>query len=142
MEKKRSIGVTIFGISLLYFPLMQVIKFIKVCQYSSKLQGILVKPSFSKIAYKSPLMTLLFFVIVSVLVFGILSFKKWAYYMLIVIASLAVIQNVYDLFIKLNYIRNGVRVKPTLLIEAAILLIYFATMIYYFTRSKVKEQFN
>ena len=138
--KKRSIGVTVFGLSLLLFPVMAVVKLITVCQMSLRLSN--TATEYYKTGYPHPLSALFVFVASIVLVICILKLMKWAYYVLLVTSVLVIIKDVYGLISMFRSVLSGGAVVGVWFIEPVVILFYFTAIIYFFTRSKVKEQFE
>lgn len=143
IEKNRSKGVTLFGISLLYFPIMAIVKFAKVYQYG--LQNPQNKTLLFKYAYPSPVFAVLLFVGFIILAIGILKLKKIAYYILLGVASLGIFSILYKNATRFSYLfsseSHSTHVWPVF-IEIIVSLLYFIAIVYFFTLPKVKEQFK
>ena len=142
MEKKRSAGVRIFATSLLYFPIMDIIRFmIMYPVFYKNMRGTTILRSL----YPQPFIGLLLFIIPVVIAIGILRLKKWAYWFLIIFTSFSIIRLLYSLprlFQEFKYISTSGVMKYLLIGDFIIMLCYFIALFYFFTRSKVKEQFG
>ena len=141
MEKKRSIGVTLFGFSLLYFPIMEIFKFVYLCLSSYRLREIL-RPSPLRFFYPSPLVQLLLFTIFLTLSIGIIKLKRQVYYPLIVVAFFAIVAEVYSLIKIFTNIPAGGSFDPISIAEPILISIYFVSLLVFSILIKSEREFS
>jgi hypothetical protein len=130
MEKKRSVGVTVFGI--LFIVQSIIILILAVIEY-------LVTASYGATAF--PVARLIYIILLLLVGLGLLGLKSWAEKLILfIIVPLFVIALPYFQFIKLKGLDTP-KINLARFIEA-IRILYGMLLLYFFTRPKVKEQFK
>jgi hypothetical protein len=144
MEKKRPLGVTIFGFLLLGFAIMQggLIFFVfRNTMDMSLLLGINFTGSeknyYPAVSFLIPRVFLLGLLVGIAL--GILRLKRWSYYLLLGFSALFLFLKLFTLRGIWRYINEG-GIK-VFLFESALLSAFFIALLLYFTRKQIKEIF-
>ena len=131
MDKRTSVVVRLFIISLSYFPIGTIAQSIYLYHKNFWLI-VTYQPRYALFII---LYLFLFVATFIVLIIGLLKFKKWAYNLSIIIMYFTTIGGIYTLARESN-------LASLTYITAIIVLCYFITLIYFFTRPNIKGQFR
>ena len=140
MRNKRSTGITLFAISLLYFPIIQLIVFTQYCIFALKI-GSPASTLFNSLSGR-PFGEIMFFAIFIIISIGLLRLRIWSYYFVLAIAYLFISLKLDNLLSMVRYVYSGGEFWFLGIAEPAIYLLYFITLIIFFNRSEVKKQFK
>lgn len=141
MDKKRSIGVTIFGIIVTLFgglPIVGLLILFLVSIGKDDIVKILTLKNDSISQTLFLFLAYLFFLISGI---GILKLKNWARVILITLISINFIASLIGLCFSIIKALKG-NINLFYIISAFISLLIFVFVVYFFTRPKVKGQFK
>lgn len=134
-EKAWSLGIKVFGLTLLYFPIRGVERF-------PRHLSLPLSVTLSEL-YPNPPIHFLFVVIAVVAIIGIFMKRKWAYYFLAIFTLFHLLWAISVLAkASISYISTW---DPHSLWDLKVPIIkfyYFASLVYFFSRTQVREQFK
>ena len=140
MEKKRSVGITIFCVTFILYGINGVLNLWMAFFMSLSMLGCRTIPLIAHIVVCATPLVQSSFIIASI---GILRLRNWARKLVIALSLTMIISNIPQL-IPMAMMQKVTGIKETVIYCAIhmLMIVFLSYAIYFFTRPKVKEQFK
>lgn len=140
--KKRPLFITIISLSLLYFPLKCIWRFIYAYFKTYWHHSYLLLTKIYYALYVHPLVAVTLLLIPLIIILGLMRLKKWAYFLLLFFSIGYFVRLIYSLIERLLEISSLGPQKFLFIGSIVFKLAYFLAITIYLSRPKVRDLFK